>query len=768
MNNIENSVYPYLKKVEAFVKEKTRQNDHYLSTISIDRKKCFFREIFYVVKNFLQEDNSNTLFIKIPVQELGIRQKEQEENWGFLQKTISDVFCLATADKQKQMVECPTLDSSAVGNVVYCHNDNSAQFTYPQFFEIVNSDLHGIPVRPKLIFDGNKYIPTPKAIEIYNQNKDCIFNMKSKPSSSDQRTMRHIESVYKKIRTYIADRFETQYGSALIVGFTDSAKRYERTYSNIYFDSPVSFTKRFSEIDIKNEIVCFIGDKKYADTWDDVQRGIGQGKIKKAIFIGSQLDEFKNIEGHRLYEFSVREIYHHFVKGSFPKINCERLHFPWLEEKLSEINTIIDEIPAIDESQRKKLITHIFWNYVGIDIEKPNEDKVNKLSDFIYENLSIGNDEEDKILDWYSHSIYDSTSPKEQYCKRIPNNKNLHIVTPFSYKQKFKQYLGNKNSDNNVIVVDTQCDSKKYVDTLTDLLMHLPLGEIVFLSYTSLYKMETHLDNEINVYNSNYRVQLLGGLQMEVEETPLEHIATNSDLSDYFVLDLLDEYLSDYSGNNNVQTKYAITFQDGTTSIMSGSVLVDKKQVPIAEICDYYDEEDFPMQITYYIQPENFSLVSEIIKNFPRGRDVAFYSSLWKETLCRYCDNEYNSDSKKMHKEQFPFLPKSMMKKYIDPNSSVDFPRTFSKLVRRMLALHLIEESTANYMMSARKANAESTALGGKLKDALFQYKATGERNEFLKDFDSKAQSRGESITSTILLTKCLITNTIINIKKQK
>ena len=571
MKNIESNFNSYIMDVESFVKEQTKQYDRFPHTDNLDRKGYFFREIFYVLKSFIQEEESNKLFIKIPVHELGISKQEQERNWDLFQKTISDVLCLATADKQERMVKCPSLDSSAIGNVVYCHNDNPIIYNYPQLFELTSSNNVDVPARPKLILDGRNIIRTKEAISTYEANKDCIFKMKSTPSSSDQRTMRHIEYVYNAIKAYITNRFEKQYESALIVGFTDSAKRYERTYSNIYFDSPVSFTKRFQEGDLNNEIVCFVGDKKYSGVWDDVQRGIGQGKIKKAIFIGSVLDEFKEIEGNRLYEFSFREIYHHFVHGSFPKISCERLHFPWLEEKLTELNTIIDEIPAINEEQRKKLITHIFWNFVGFDIVKPDEEKVNRLSDFIYENLSISNDEEDKILDWYSESKNDSESPKKQFCNRIPNNKNLHVVTPFSYKQKFKQYLGKNNTNNNIIVVDTQCDSKKYVETLTDLLMHLPLGEIIFLSYTSLDKLETHLDSEIDVYNSKYRVQLLGGLQIEVNETLPEYVATKSDLSDYFVLDLLDEYLSDYSGNNNAQTKYEVTFQDSTTYFKQSS-----------------------------------------------------------------------------------------------------------------------------------------------------------------------------------------------------
>ena len=559
----------------------------------------------------------------------------------------------------------------------------------------------------------------------------------------------------------------------MVVGFTDDAKRYERTYSNIYFDSPVSFTKRYSENDIDNEVVCFVGDKKYAGVWDDVQRGIGQGRIKKAIFIGSVLEDFKDIENQRLYEFSFRDIYHHFVHDCldhdcFPQISCEQIRFKWLEEKLLDLNKIIDEIPSIDDQQRKHLITHILWNYVGCEIVNPNEEICSKLSDFIYENLFISNEDEDKILDWFNDCTYEGNSPKTTYCKGIDKNKNLHIVNPFSYKQKLKQFVGNKNSDRNIILVDAQGDSFKYVETLSEVLRYLPLGEIRVISYTSLKKVESYLESEIDEYNREYRVNILNGIRLNVDESPKVQIPSNSDLSDYFNSDLLDEYLSEVSRNNIVHMKYNVNFQDNSSCILSGNVLVGNKQVPISEINDYYIEEDFPLSISYYVQPDNFSLVSEIIQNFPRGKDVAYYSRLWKEKLYSYCKNEYNSDTKKMHKEQFPFLPKRMMNKYIDPDSTVDFPRSFAKVVRRMLALQLIDGTTANYMMSARKANSESTALGGKLKDALFQYKATGERNDFLADFDSKAQSRGEAINSDSLLEMCLKTNSVIKVNKQK
>lgn len=149
MKNIEKNFESYIQDVESFVQKQTKQYDRYLHADNMDKKECFFREIFYVVKNFLQEENSNKLFIKIPVHELGIKLKEQEENWNMFQKTISEVLCLATADKQKQMVKSPDLDSSAIGSFVYCHNDNPIYFKEPQFFEIDQKKETVRPYIPK-------------------------------------------------------------------------------------------------------------------------------------------------------------------------------------------------------------------------------------------------------------------------------------------------------------------------------------------------------------------------------------------------------------------------------------------------------------------------------------------------------------------------------------------------------------------------------------------------------------------------------------------
>lgn len=742
----------YIKNVEDFLSK--------LYNCTND-ENLFFINIFHVIKSFLNEKGSRNLFIKIPIHELGNKSNEHEQNWTKFQEIVNEAICLATAEKQMEFVKCPDLIISNKNAVVYCHNDIST-VDPPQFYKLVASQQSPSGIRPKLILEDNNYKPTSDAIRMYNNNKDCIFKMKAELSSADARVRRHIEGVYKRILGYHKNKFDTQYNSALIVGFNDQAKRYERTYSNVYFESPVAFVNKFEYNLLRNDIICFIGDRKYNGWWDDVQRSLGQEKVQKAIFIGSYLEDFKESETNRFYGFSIREMYHWFANGYFPEPYLKRLSFPWLEDRIKEINVIINRIPNINDVQRKRIISYALWNCVGMKINKVDQKAIDNLSSFIYENTNIINEEEDLILDWYKALSFDEKTPK---LIELENKRTDSLIVPLnSYERKLKSYLKNNNKKRNILIFDVYSNSIKYNKLLADVWMHMPITDFYFMSYFSLNKISEFIRKEMNVCNGEYRVKLLNGIKLNTTKEKEIPSLVEDNLSNYFSDDLFDEYSLSYTFDTNKQQKYQVTTEDEQIIELIGDVVVGKAIVPLSEINEYYNKEDFPLEISYYEKHQDFDLVFEIIKNFPRGRDVAYYSRLWKEILRDYCLKEFGGDYKRMMKEHFPFLPKSQGRQYVNPDATTDFPNAFSKAVRHMKQLRLIDDKTGQYLISAKKANSDRTKMGVQLKESLFHFMITREKTIFLASFDEKSKSRGETLTSDYLLKECIKTISITNI----
>ena len=741
----------YIKNVEDFLKR------HYNCT---NGENMFFLNIFHVIKSFLNEKDSRNLFIKIPVQEFGVKPKDYEQNWTKFQEIVNEAICLATAEKQMELVKCPKLIDSNENAVVYCHNDKSED--NPQFYKLIASKHDSNIIRPKLILDGDKYKKVSEAIEIYNNNKDYIFKMKAELLFADEKVHRHVENVYNRILGYHKNKFDTQYNSALIVGFNDLAKRYERTYSNVYFESPVAFVNKFEYNLLQNDIICFIGDRKYNGWWDDVQRSLGQEKVQKAIFIGSYLEDFKESKTNRFYGFSIREMYHWFANGYFPEPCFKRLSFPWLEDRICEINNIIDNIPNINDEQRKRIISYALWNCAGMKINKVDQKAIDNFSSFIYENTNITNEEEDLILDWYKTLCFEGNTPKQRELKE--KEPNTLIVPLNSYERKLQSFLKKNNKKQNILVFDVYSNSVKYNKLLADVWMHMPITDFYFMSYFSLNKISEFIRKEMDVCNGEYRVKLLNGIKLYTKKEEEIPSLVEDNLSNYFSDDLLDEYLSSYSFDTNKQQKYQVTTEDEQIIELIGDVVVRKTIVPLSKISEYYNKEDFPLEISYYEKHQDFDLVFEIIKNFPRGRDVAYYSRLWKEILRDYCLNEFGEDYKRMMKEHFPFLPKSQGRQYVNPDATTDFPNAFSKVVRRMRQLGLIDDKKGQYLISAKKANSDKTKMGVQLKESLYHFMITGEKTLFLASFDEKSNSRGKNLTSDDLLKECIKTIRITNI----
>ena len=758
----------YRNYIDSFDKVVMRKTSTYDDIFGVN--EIFFRCVFYILKDFLEDPNSDELFIKIPIsiKVLGTSTNAINENRRRFLEVITDVLGMATINKQVDLLNDFSIDKSCIGKVYYCHNDNKIENikNRPSLWEIVESNQTDNGVRPKEIFPSKKHYLTKQALDLLDKNKNCSYLMKWAPTSFDARVERHIEYVYKKIESYKRFPLRNQFNSALIIGFNDGAKRYERVYSNIYFASPVHFQTCYDDLTCNQEVQCYVGDRKYLNYIDDIRRNLYLGhNSKKVIYIGSEFDDYKPNERRKFFEFSFRDMYHYFANDNFPKFKSYYLSFPWLNQQILSLQEIMNEMPGLDDSQKKIILTRIFKDFVGFEIKRLNDEDYCKFEDFLYENTDLDSEDEEKLTDWYSSLSYTEKTPKQDALDLIMRQQHpsmIHVVKPYSYKRNLETYLKKKNSSNIDIPVDIKFDSFNSLEIIKFMLSNLTMGNVHLLSYVENKKIHKFLYDESDCCNNGYRISLF--------DTKYVRIPDNSERNSFNLMDYFNAELFENLEKEGVESytnfqRYLITNSDGREDIITGNVIVGNKKIPISELFDYKDDY-LPIKVIYYKTPDDFSHIMEIIKNFPIDQGLDYYSSLWKNKLSSYCEENYSGNYKEMHKKDFPFLPKSMMRLYVDPNSSVGFPRKFILLLLKLSKLKAISQEEAQYLAAAYNVSNESTSYGTQLKESLYNYKITNYKDGFFESYDRHCEQRNESLNSGVLLKECLIEANIIDIKK--
>ena len=753
----------YIDCFDKVVLHKTSMYDDIFCT-----NEVFFRCVLYALKDFLEDPNSNELFIKIPIKELGTSTNAINSNWKRFLDVITDVLGMATINEQVALLNDFSIDRSCIGKVYYCHNDNEIENTKnrPSLWEIVESDKTDNGVRPKELFPSKKHYLTKQAIDLLNKNKDCSYLMRCAPTSFDARIERHIEYVYKKIESYKRFRYKKQYNSALIIGFNDGAKRYERVYSNIYFASPVHFQTSYDDSTCNQEVQCFVGDRKYLNNIDEIRRKLYLGDdSKKVIYIGSVFDDYNPNEKRKIFEFSYHDMYHYFANDNFPKFKSYWLSFPWLNQQILTLQELMNEMPSLDDFQKKNILTRVFKDFVGFEIKRLNDDDYSKFEDYLYENTYLNPEDEEKLTDWYRSLSYTEKTPKQRELHIIKSRQhasNIHVVKPYSYKRNLETYLKRKNASNIDIPVDIKFDSFNSLEIVQFMLSNLAMGNIHLLSYVENKKIHGFLYDESKCCNGEYRISLFDTKYEKIQEYSE---GGSFNLMDYFNAELFENLERESIESNTNFQRYLVKDSDGSESIITGNVIINNRIIPISDIFDYKDDY-LPITVIYYKTPDNFSHIMETIKNFPIGKGLAYYSSLWKKKLNTYCEEKYSGNIKEMHKNDFPFLPKNMMKQYIDTDSSVSFPRKFIMLLLKLSKLNVISKEEAQYLAAAYNVANESSSYGTHLKESLYNYQITNNKDGFLESYDRHCEQRNESLKSGVLLKECLVEAKIINIEK--
>ena len=146
----------YIDEFDEAVLSKTSMYDEIFGA-----NEVFFRCFFYILKDFLNDPNSDEMLIKIPIKELGTSDNAIDTNWRRFQDVITDVLGMATIDKQENMLKQYKLDHVNLGKFFYCHNDKPIidGRDEPTLWEIVRSENTQSGIRPKELYPERIHYP---------------------------------------------------------------------------------------------------------------------------------------------------------------------------------------------------------------------------------------------------------------------------------------------------------------------------------------------------------------------------------------------------------------------------------------------------------------------------------------------------------------------------------------------------------------------------------------------------------------------------------
>ncbi len=738
LDNLKNAFPSYHEEVnKAF-----RENTHKWEKLFIDyATPDIFRGLLFIVKTFLNNDKKQ-LFIQFPTDRLGRFDSDHKENRKKIQELFTDLLFLSSKSDWQPQLNCPEINNTKIGEFYYSAN---------KVWEIKESGNDGQP-RPSSI-DGHGPGRTPEARRLFNESRAEGIRL-----LSTEIPPRKIKSWVERINLYRDLPSIADYGRCTLVGTNQYWPTQPIGVDAIY--CPIKFITDFEQASEECcDILVFLWDRKYMDYEREINNLIVEGKVKKVIFIGSRIfDGYKEDEANSVYSFTFRELFsYYFGVGGFPNIIFNKITFPKLDEGIKELLSLIPE--SLDDISKKRVLRYALYPFLRMEHNEPDPDKFNN---YLWENFEIlSADEIEKLVFWVRDASFGGTSPKRIADSRIISTKEKFYICPSeSYKDRLNSCLKERNSKKKVYIIDALINSQDYVDITKTLLEKGCLGTYQILSYFELPILEKFFSDEINVYNEDERSKLLG-INLEVIN---KDATVSSNLLDYYdaSLDDLSAIFTNTTQQGRFQT-YTCNFSDiSEQDIIDGDIICCSEIISIDEL--YEKKYDFlPCKITYYKSPSNFQHLMEVYFNFPNGRNVEYFASLWKEHMRRLLKDKYNNNAEDMHKD-FRFLKIEKLKSITRPAYRSNFPEEIGKITSELNKQGCITEDEARLIRAANSVVGKHSSKAKELKSSLLKYKLTGAVEPFLKQLITNANSRDEVVDVESIASEAMITRTITEI----
>ena len=765
LDELNNTFTEYIKTVDDFYKARTQRIDTLFGHETAD---IFCRGISYIIRQFLESEDDTELFIQIPVDELA-----SKTNFLKMQDAICHTLAMATYDKCK--IEAHPISQESEGEVFYTADsiECSRGETRPRLWKIQQGN-NGLLFPNEQFPDksretgNNVYITlkTKDLQKIFDNHIGNTYRLATLPDNNNVTTRKKLLKMARLLEVYKANPTSKLYKNALLVGFGNSASL--RICDVPWISYPVDFEKKYENICDKHyEILVFADETKYSGRESRINNEIAYGHCKKVIYLGK--NKPLNYNGI-VISFTSRELYHYFANDKYPEFEMKKLQWECLDQALFSLTDVINnEVLNLDGDVKRRAFTYALTPYLGHTFFRDATTMKERLLAFLDDNSVLNNDQWDALIE--SSGKLDVISFKEnpkRQCyqsirKECRHNPCLLLEAYVSYPNKIKK-LCQRNRKQNVYVVDVCSDSNCYLDVVRYMFRKLAKGKVFFLTYFELNKFKDFLLSDISVYNSDYRRLVLCNLEHpQVSSTDVQHYGS----LDKFNVDLLDDIMATYNSQN--AARYILTADDGDEYDISGDVIKDKRIVNCGDLLDYA-EDWLPCDLSFYVKPDCFQELRDVLYDLPKGEDVDSYARLWKSKLQERCRSEYDSDARTMwDQDKFIFMKLSTFKKVIKDRYTPQFPNVYKRLAIQMHAIGLFTQEELDNSLKAHQASKEASPFGVKLKQGIFKYILTGTCN--VKEVNvicDKKQRPYSSYTLDKLQTKCIKTARIIKITLSK
>lgn len=765
INRIRSSFPKYHEEVNTVFRQKTA---NWNKLFSGDYSSDINRGLLYIISEFLCSEKQQ-LFIQFPTEKLGRTDILQKANREHLQEIIADILCLTTKQQWEPQLACPEIDSTSIGEFYYSEITTqklSSPGNAPQqegiIWEIKSSNSY--PVRPSTKHKSYNNLRTSEARQMYNASRATGVKLSS-VGGVNSIPPRRIKDWIDRINIYREVPSIYSASTCIMVGRKQYWK-YQPIDTGIIAD-PITFVSDYQAVrDKACDILVLLWDKKYLDYERDILNSVACGKIKKVIYLGTQIfDGFKKEAGNVCFPFTFREIYAYFDtaesgKSQFPQFEYRKIAFPSLIEKVSELESII---PAqLEDLDRKRIIRYCLYPFLCLKYSSP---QIDRLRLFLWENFeAMSPDEIDTLIDWVSKVSFSGCSPKEQEDLHITSDKQKFYINPIeSYKDRLNSYLKNTNSNRQVYIIDALVNDKRYIDIIKSLLERGCRGSFYILSYFELPILKKFFEEEVSVYKNEERNRFLDvEFDLFIAETPV-----SNNLLDYYDASSDDLSLIFTPQQPVRHLTYTCSFDDcDETCVVDGDVIYYSETKSIDEL--YGNKEEYlPCTITYYKTPEDFQYLMEVYFNFPKGQNVESFSRLWKCRMQELLSNRYNGDVSSMW-EDFRFLKLEKLKLIVRGRYQPLFPDEIGQIATTLNKMGVISIDEMRLIRSADSVVGKHSSKAKDLKSSLIQYMLTGTTNSFLNVLISNGVARGEQWSADTIAERIMITHTIKDIKQNK
>lgn len=779
-NYLRDAYTTYKDNVDKFYCEQTEPYKGFLDMIVNEQaSRGFYNTLFHVIKTFLSDEENQQLFIQIPFSgEIGRTENQQKENFSNLQRVVANILYVSTFDtlSAKHNNVPDSLSSCKIGDIFYTNakinNPNDDLSARERAWQVMESKTSSDGKRISELLSDRKHFNTPQAKEAFVPHIKDSIRVSGRINDGNDKTpkekrLKELGLMYKLIRQdYKQFRLNKQFQSALLVGYDDN---WENTLinSNCVIDNTVEFKSDYDD-EKDYDIIVFIGDKKYLSHENKIRSLIAYEACKKIIYIGTEIfDGYDNFQKAVQYPFSYREIFTYLytdkVGDCFPNITLHILQNEWLEKTISTLKDNILQMQEISEEDAQQLYFYSVIPFLGIEEMLLTEEELRRLID---EKFFLSDEYTDNYIKTYLELQLPQSNPKKillEQLKRHHGQLSLLIENHKAYKRKINNFIKNeKNISSNHIVIDVKGDWHAYVDILKHLLSKGVLGTYNFLSYTTMDNIEKFINKEIDAYKAPYRLKVLDNISFNASNnnSSIEPFKEGS-LSDFNVPYEVANFFSDNDNQGTTIQRYQLTDEKSNQYFTTGDVLLGSNQISAQELLE--DKKEYlPTEVTFYVQPENFQQLMRLKLALPPGQDVEYFSNLWRKVLSDYGNQHYHGNLQTMINKEFLYIDTSFN------NKKVKFPQKAKawKLVKHLQELKLITQEEAQNILNATKANQTNGLYGSELKEALYAYKRTKEKNRIILEIERSAQHYNENITIENMVESALKTAIIIDIKK--